>query len=312
MKKLTTADVIKKFRNVHGSKYDYSNVQYNGTHKKVNIKCLTHGEFFQTSLNHFQGFGCPKCKFDNLIQRQTKTTEEFINEAKQIHGDKYLYDCSNYIDGRLPIDIRCHKHGIFTQRPNNHIQRKSGCPKCAIEKHICSQTSTTDDFIEKSKLVHDNKYDYSKSNYLNYSSEIKIVCPRHGIFKQVAGTHMEGHGCPKCGHYISNGENTFLNYLKIPTKSRNIYIKPYKIDGYDPVTNTIYEFLGDYWHGNLEKFNSSDYNKMCKVKFGDLYSKTFKRLHILKNKGYNINYIWENDWKKFRNGIDKIPKIQIL
>ena len=82
--------------------------------------------------------------------------------------------------------------------------------------------------------------------------------------------------------------------------------------GLDKLTNTVYEFLGDYWHGNPSVFNSSKINKDCKKTFGELYEMTFKRLNKVKSLGYNVKYIWEKDWSKFNKGVDKTPNIITL
>ena len=130
----------------------------------------------------------------------------------------------------------------------------------------------------------------------------------HGEFLQSPVAHAGGSGCSKCSQNISKLELEFLQYLNI--KTRQLYVKPYKIDGYDSETNTIYEFLGDYWHGNPERFDPSDVNKKTNVKFQELYNTTFKKFEFLKSKGYNIKYIWETDWLKFKK--DNASTLKIL
>jgi hypothetical protein len=83
------------------------------------------------------------------------------------------------------------------------------------------------------------------------------------------------------------------------------------VDGYDPITNTVYEFLGDYYHGNPNIYNSEECNKTCHKTYGKLYLDTITRLNIIKLLGYNVKYIWESDWKQFKKGIVKIPNIII-
>jgi hypothetical protein len=58
---------------------------------------------------------------------------------------------------------------------------------------------TLNDFIEKSKLVHGDKYDYSLVEYKNNKQKIKIICPEHGEFEQTPKNHMNGKHCKKCG-----------------------------------------------------------------------------------------------------------------
>ena len=64
----------------------------------------------------------------------------------------------------------------------------------------------------------------------------------------------------------------------------------------DPETNTIYEFLGDYWHGNPEVYDSEDINTNNGKTFKELYDNTFERLYEIKTLGYDVKYIWELDW----------------
>lgn len=108
--------------------------------------------------------------------------------------------------------------------------------------------------------------------------------------------------CPFCfkRNNISNAEIEFLNYLKIPNtiENRQKFIKPFKVDGIK--NNKIFEFLGDYWHGNPIIFNENDTNLLNKTTFKDLYNKTLNKFKSLNDNGYDIYYIWENDWNKWK------------
>ena len=111
-------------------------------------------------------------------------------------------------------------------------------------------------------------------------------------------------------HYVSKSEIQLLNYLNIPNtkENRQVRILQNKVDGYNPITNTIYEFLGDYWHGNPLKYKSNDIHPESKITFGELYNKTMKKFQILKENGYSVKYIWEIDWKNWlKNKIGEIP-----
>ena len=120
----TTEEFIKKAKEIHGDKYDYSLVDYKNAHTKIKIICPKHGIFEQLPLNHLSGKKCPKCK------GYYKTTEEFIKEAREIHGNKYDYSLVDYKNSREKIKIICPKHGVFEQTPHNHLCG-SGCPKCS-------------------------------------------------------------------------------------------------------------------------------------------------------------------------------------
>ena len=99
---------IEKARKVHGNKYDYSKVEYHNNHEKVCIICPEHGEFWQTPKNHLKGCNCPKCS--NVYKM---SNEEWIEKAREIHGDKYDYSKTHYISNKLKVKIICPKHGEF-------------------------------------------------------------------------------------------------------------------------------------------------------------------------------------------------------
>ena len=97
---------------------------------------------------------------------------------------------------------------------------------------------------------------------------------------------------------ISKKENIFIQHIgNIGEKIIKINNKIFKLDGYCEKTNTIYEFLGDFWHGNPKIFNSNDINPVIKKTFGELYTNTMNREKILRENGYNLISIWENDYK---------------
>jgi hypothetical protein len=183
-KRKTTEEYIKEAQKVHGDKYDYSKVKYININTKVCIICPIHGEFWQRPDNHLQGKGCPDCI--------RKTTEQFIEKAIKKHGYKYDYSKVEYIDAKTKVCIICPKHGEFWQTPNNHLMGYA-CPECGGSKR-----KTTEQFIEKSKEVHGDKYDYSKVDYVNNKTKVCIICPEHGEFYQAPGDHLSGSGCPKC------------------------------------------------------------------------------------------------------------------
>jgi hypothetical protein len=271
-------------------KYDYSKVNYINAKSKVIIICKEHGEFKQLSNSHLSGSGCSKCRDNNI----SSSTNEFIEKAIKIHNDKYDYSKVNYINSYTKIKIICKEHEEFEQLPNHHLSG-SGCSKCSGTYQY-----STNEFIEKAIKIHGSKYDYSKVNYINAKSKVIIICKEHGEFEQQPNNHLNGQGCSNCSTNISKKEQewiTSLNNSNILTnqkiKIKNRIIKP---DGYDPFTKTIYEFYGDFWHGNPKVYNSSDINVISKKTFGELYNKTLKRAKFIKDNGFNIIEIWEKDY----------------
>ena len=228
------------------------------------------------------------------------TTDSFVEKANKIHMEKYDYSNVIYKKSSKKIKIVCKIHGQFDQTPNNHLSGH-GCPVCSTEGKKKRYSYTTDIFIKKANAVHNNFYDYSKVMYTGTFNKIKILCPRHGEFIQSPSSHLHGGGCPKCSHVISKKETDFLDTIKIDT--RNYYLPELKhksVDGFNLKTNTVYEFLGDYWHGNPIKYSFNKLNSHRKEKFGYLFKETFRIFDKIKEKGYKVKYIWENDWENWK------------
>ena len=127
----TNEEFINNAKKIHDNRYDYSLVDYKLSTDKIKIICNLHGEFEQTPNNHLNGNGCPKCKGLTISDKKTKTTDEFIDEAKLVHGNKYDYSLVDYIGCKDYIEIKCNEHGIFKQEPSSHLQG-CGCPKCGL------------------------------------------------------------------------------------------------------------------------------------------------------------------------------------
>lgn len=193
-KKLTTQEFIEKARNIHGDKYDYSNVEYVNNKTKVCITCLKHGEFLIRPDHFLCGVGCSKCSGNSK-----RTIESFINDAKKVHEDKYDYSESELVNVNSPMKIICKVHGAFMQRPNDHL-RGCGCPHCKGDSFVERIRLPFDEVMRRSNQIHDKKYTYDKSSYVNTMTKMRIVCPIHGEFWQVPSSHMVGVGCPKCNY----------------------------------------------------------------------------------------------------------------
>jgi hypothetical protein len=127
--KSNTDDFIKKAKKVHGDKYDYSNVEYIKNDVNVLIGCKKHGYFKQLPLNHLQGEGCPKCRYEELSKNKTLTNKEYIERCKKIHGNIYDYSKTNYQGTSKNVIVICPKHGEFKINAWNHLNG-CGCQKC--------------------------------------------------------------------------------------------------------------------------------------------------------------------------------------
>ena len=190
--KLTTEQFIQKAREVNGDRYDYSLVDYINSSTNVKIICPEHGEFEQVPNNHLRRVtGCKKCS----LYKRTRTAEQFIEKAREVHGDKYDYSMVEYIRSSTKVKIICPQHGEFEQTPKNHLQGHAGCIKCS------RKVINKEQFVERARKVHGDKYDYSMVEYLEMLNNIKVICPQHGEFEQRAFLHLKGQGCNDCAQY---------------------------------------------------------------------------------------------------------------
>ena len=137
------------------------------------------------------------------------TTQEFIDRARAVHGDKYGYAFSVYQHSHTKVMIHCPEHGMFEMTPANHNYGQ-GCPKCDIE----SKKHTSELFIEKAIEIHGDSYDYSLVEYVHSKTKVKIVCHKHGWFLQKPNSHLKGKGCPDCGGNKKHTTESFIEKAK--------------------------------------------------------------------------------------------------
>ena len=294
-KKITTEIFINKAHSVHMSIYDYSIVNYVNSYSKIKIICNKHGIFEQTPNNHLNGNGCPNC-----IKNKKTNTIDFIEKSKIIHGNKYDYDLVKYCGSHINVNIVCKTHGIFKQTPTNHLSG-NGCPDCGYVNNSKYFMFTNNEFINKAKLIHNDKYDYSLTKYNGWNNKIIIICEKHGEFKQGAGAHLCGKGCNLCNE--SKGELIIKKYLdknnikyireKIFELCKNKKYLPF--DFYLPEQNLLIEYDGlqhfksiNYWGGDAG-FNLRQNNDNIKNNFAK--NNNIGLLRIKYNKINNINQI---------------------
>lgn len=297
----TQQEFIERSTNKHGGRYDYSKSVYKKSNKKVTIICPEHGEFKQLASCHYTGQGCPKCSVDKFILNHTTTQDEFVKRSTKIHNGFYDYSKSFYKKSNNKITIICPKHGEFKQTPSLHLSG-SGCFKCGSDSARISNSITQDEFIKRAAKAHNGFYDYSKSVCTNSSEKVVIICPKHGEFYQSPRNHYNGYGCSKCYGSVSKMEIRWLNLLSVPMEFRQKTIKingkNIRTDAADVDKKIAWEFYGDFWHGNLKKFDPNEKNTVTKCTYGELNSKVVDREKTLRDAGYTVISIWESDFKK--------------
>lgn len=278
---------IEKAKKVHGNIYDYSKVNFLNTTKKVEIICSTHGSFWQGLYDHTaKNTKCPKCSHDNTRLSQA----DFINKSRLLYGDKYDYNKVKYITNISMVTITCKKHGDFIQRAGSHLAGS----ECKICKRL-EQRRTTEEFIKNAKLIHGDKYNYSKVNYQGNKKHVEIICIKHGSFWQKPNAHLSSSsGCIFCSE--SKGELLIENILKKYSINhiREYRVLPYKYryDFYLPELNIFIEFNGyqhyspiDFFGGKeaLQKTKDNDFIKKQIVRNSNGYLITITYLHLNEN-----------------------------
>ncbi|MBP3707958.1 MAG: hypothetical protein J6J36_05055 [Clostridia bacterium] len=283
-------DFIRDAINKHGHKYDYSKAEYINNYTKICIICPEHGEFWQKPINHLNGQGCPLCGGTKKM-----TSLEFIERSNDIHKSKYDYSKVNYEKYEKKVCIICHEkdefgeeHGEFWQTPHHHLNG-CGCKKCS------KNYMDTDMFIKKSKYIHNNKYDYSKTEYINSQNKVCIICPEHGEFWQTPSEHLNGAGCPKCKgtHFekiiMSELETYGIKYEFQKTFEWLKYKNFLYLDFYLPEKQCAIEFQGEQ-HFKIVNFGNKTEKEMLN-ELKRIQKRDARKLCLCEQNGIKIHYI---------------------
>ncbi|MEK6883296.1 MAG: DUF723 domain-containing protein, partial [Nanoarchaeota archaeon] len=287
-----TEEFIKKAKEIHFNKYDYSKVNYIDNVTKIIIICPKHGDFDQQPNNHLFKKGCPKCVPETLRKKFTRTQEDFIKMAIKKFGNKFDYSLVKYINSDTYIDIVCPIHGKFTVIPFEHLKKETGCPKCGRANCGLKSRKGKEYFLKKCYEKHKDEYKYFlKDDVLNHD-KVEIECEKHGKFFQTLNHHIyQSGGCPKCNISKSKLEEfikNFLNKINEKYKERDrVVIKPLEIDVLVIDKKIGIECHGIFWHS--ERMNS---NKNCHL----------NKLLKAEGKGFKLIQIFENE-------IEQKPKI---
>ncbi|MBO6253808.1 MAG: DUF723 domain-containing protein [Bacteroidaceae bacterium] len=307
-KKLNLDTFVERARKIHGDKYDYSQSTYAGMLEKIKIICPEHGEFWQTPANHLKGKGCPTC--GHIItwnKRGRIDTDKVIELFKNIHGDKYDYSMVKYRDMKTKVCIICPLHGEFWQTPEKHIKREFGCPQCGIIRRSKKRILSTDDFIDKARVVHGNKYDYSNVKYVNSHTKVCIICPEHGEFWQTPNKHLCGDECPECNYRKNkhecklwrNLQNRYDGITIIHEYHNTEILGKKSIDIYIPGWKIGVEYQGGQHFKPIKMFGGYS-------KFLDIAKRDKEKYIQCKDNGIKLFYFTDEKWNVTDNYIDKV------
>jgi hypothetical protein len=299
---------INEMNAIHNNQYDYDINSFVNTGKNFRVTCKRCGRVFMTSFsNHLYGrHGCTCIK-------SAERLAHFKSKCNKLFNGRYVYDDITHLPSkrRDKISIYCTRHdNYFKQAYADHMSGRTACVLCTRESRADKFKSNTNEFIKKAKVVHGDKYDYSLVNYERAWLKVKIICKADGnTFTQTPNSHLRGHGCPLCSNFISRKEKIWLDSIGIPNDQyhRQVLIeldnKLFNVDGYIPDTKTVYEFNGDFWHGNLNRFDKDTVHPYLDITYGELYKQTKTKEQIFKDNGYKVISIWESDFDKLSHKI---------
>lgn len=293
---------------------DFNSDEYKIQENHFRVKCEIHNKYFDIPNNSEKTVDNP-CRWCNLAA--TKNTE-FIERSKDIYGsNKFDYSKTIFKNKDYPMLLTCLECGLsFRQSKEEHfrkfrIENAECCPYCVVQKGFRKDKISADEFLFMALEKHRENFDYSNSDFSNMTTKITIICHLHGEFLATPSNHISSN-CGGCSGCITKGYSAIsIEWLEYTAKESGIKIQhalnggefripntKFRADGYCKDTNTIYEFHGDYWHGNPRKYNQEKYvSKNSLITFGDLYQKTLKRESIIKELGYKLVIMWEDEWR---------------
>lgn len=218
---------------------------------------------------------------------------------KRLVGRK-IQRVDNIVNSITKIHWKCNIcEYVWRTTPNMVLNTKTCCPKCAnnllltnqvVDERLCGRN------IKRLSAV------------INSAAKIKWQCTLCE-YKWVASADKvlnSSTGCIKCNIHFSKPETQWLNFQKVPNTSQYrqhciiLNNKKYRVDGFIPETNTVYEFWGDYWHGNPRIFNKDEIHPVTKTTYGQLYDKTQTKRKAILDAGFNLIEIWESEWNMLK------------
>ena len=193
--KWTQERFLERAHEVWGDRWDYSGTTYINSKQKIELKCRAHGVFKQSPYEHLEKrVACKGCFGISY------STDSFVGKAEDVWGGRWDYTQTLYKDSKSTVTILCKSHGPFRQTPNHHLRGVVGCKGCDPRR------ISPEDFLQRSREVWGDRWDYSKVEFVRVLDNVTIICPLHGDFKQTPKSHMnEGLECPGCSKRTHDG-----------------------------------------------------------------------------------------------------------
>ena len=279
--------------------------EYKGDKEYITVRCKKHNYVFNTKPNWLKhGSGCQKCYDERRGHTTRKTTQQFIDDAQKVHGDKYDYSKVEYKGNKTKVCIICPKHGEFWQTPNKHLA-KQGCPKCGDIGNTLKKRLSLNEFINRANAVHGDKYDYSKVEYIGVDTKVCIICHEHGEFWQTPYSHFQGCGCPICNESHLERNLKFIlieNNIAFEQQKKFDWLGRQSLDFYLPQYNIAIECQGEQHFKSVDHFGGEkEFQKILrrdKIKKQKCDSNKLKicyvveNIHSIKLKGHALQRLY--------------------
>ncbi len=207
-RRLTREEVLARFREAHGDRYDYNQVKYLHSQTKVAIICREHGPFRQAPASHWNGQGCPQC----ARPRQTGAPPQAWADVEQrliaVHNGRYSYDGAGYRDTNSKIRATCPKHGDFWPQVASHLRGKFGCRECSYLERGEAKRLSFKDWLQRAREKFGYRFHYDPSSWDTHTNiglkRLRLLCPDHGWQEMGPANHLNSPlGCPTCGNFLA-------------------------------------------------------------------------------------------------------------
>ena len=288
-KRLTTEEFQLKINKLYNNKYRCLD-DYNGTYKPLHFNCPIHGIFERSPRSMIARSDCPKCiqkRNDERIRNLTKTTEEFIIEAKKLHGERFSYENTVYVNNDTDVEVICPIHGSFLINPRYHL-RGGGCKKCSFPVY------STESFINEAIKVHGDNYDYSESVYKHSKEKLKIKCKKCGAeFWQLPPEHIRGYGCPYCHQSKLEAivEKLLINNnIEFIKQTHDFGLGLQSLDFFLPQYNIAIECQG------IQHFSNHPFFYHSKDEFEKSIERDINKFNKCKEQNIAILYFTKQEW----------------
>lgn len=277
---------------IHQTDPHISLLEFSGVRKRAKFECTLDGHIWSTVAMDFHG--CRKCADRHLRQPFESYLKLLKNSSTECLSPEEDYDGV----GRSTLTFRCKKcEHIWKTSSRSAKQHNFSCPECAKVRFSLNRTKKHSEFVKELHKKHARLRVIGR--YLGANKPIRMQCTKcKHEWNPVPSSLLYGTGCPSCAKQYSK---VSIEWLEACARALRLRIRHFenagefkipetrfRADGYNARNKLIFEFLGDFWHGNPKVFSSAS----AKEK----YDKTIDRVNSLLSLGYTVVYTWERDF----------------